>query len=161
MMSALAANPAHATRFGKRETYCGHWDRIHTAITGIFPVKTAANMSAVTGLTPRACEYFLSRRTGLSSDAIVALLASEDGLTYLTALMGDARPAWWKRLKRTARREIVQREIEDLERELKAIDDDYAAQAPAARRHQVDGPSRQAGASTAAAKATLLKGQAR
>ena len=136
MMSLAIANLGTAARFGKRETLCGHWDRIHTAITAVFPVKTAANMSAVTGLTPRACEYFLSRRTGLSSDAVVALLASEEGLTYLTALLGDAKPTWWKKLKRSARREIVQREIEGLQREMQAIDDDYAAQAPPTRHHQ-------------------------
>lgn len=145
-VTAGIANRVPATRFGKRETLCGHFDRLAHTMRIIFPVKTAPNMAAATGLSVRACEYFLSRRTGLSSAAVVGLLRTEHGLAILEALMGDARPAWWKKLKRSARREIVQREIEDLERELKGIDDDYAAQAPPARRHQTVRALGQAGA---------------
>lgn len=145
-MSSILANPAHAARFGKREMLCGHWDRLADAVRIIFPIKTAPNMAATTRLSVRACEYFLSRRTGLSPNAVVALLQSEDGLTFLAALMGDAKPPWWKRLKQAARKEIVQREIEDLEKEMQAIDDDYAAEATAARNHKVVRPARQTGA---------------
>jgi len=160
MTAALATNRGPATRCGT-QSLRGHWDRVAQTVRELFPHKTAYHLSELTGLRLRAAEYFLSRKTGLSSDALVSLLQSEQGIDALAALMGDARPGWWRRLKAAAMRERVQREIEDLERELKAIDDDYAAQAPSARRHQAVCEMGQAGASAAPAKATLLKGQAR
>ena len=134
-MSALAANRGSAMRCGT-QSLRGHWDRVAQTVRELFPHKTAYHLSELTGLRLRAAEYFLSRKTGLSSDALVSLLQSEQGIDALAALMGDARPGWWRRLKAAAMRERVQREIEDLERELKAIDDDYAAQEPAACHHK-------------------------
>jgi hypothetical protein len=120
-MTDAVATQMTAKRFGKREVLCGHWDRLADAVRKLFSTKPAPNMAAVTGLSVRACEYFLSRKTGLSSDAVVALLHTEGGLVVLEALMGPARPTWWKAFKRAAAREQMKAEIADLQKRIDAL----------------------------------------
>ena len=124
-MTAATPNRAPAMRCGRNVVYA-HWDRLAKAVRELFPHKTAHHLSDLAGLRLRAAEYFLSRKTGLSAPALVALLQSEEGLPVLEALMGDARPAWWRRLRAAIARERVQTEIAALEREMQAIDDDLS-----------------------------------
>jgi hypothetical protein len=69
------------------------------AVKQNYPVKTAVYLSQLTGAPIRTCEYWLST-DWLPSEAVWALLKSEDGIQYLAAGMEDARPEWWKRLLR-------------------------------------------------------------
>lgn len=124
-MSAITANPADDSArnpLRQKSILCSHWDRLAEAVRTIFPAKTAANMASLTGLQMRACEYFLSRKTSLSSDAVVAFLQSEEGLIALEALMGDARPEWWKALKRAIEIEKIKAEKAALQKRLDALE---------------------------------------
>jgi len=67
-------------------------------------------------------QYWLAERYELSADHLAALLRSDDGLKFLEAIMGDARPIWWRRFRHqirlaTARADLVrvQRELEELQ----------------------------------------------
>lgn len=66
----------------------------------------------------------MSNRHNISGDALAALLRSDDGLVFLEELMGDARPTWWRDVKRASqlaqirkRQEQARKLIEQLERE--------------------------------------------
>lgn len=65
----------------------------------VFPVKTAFHLADITGYSLRSCEYWLSEKAVIPSDALTALLHSEWGREFLAAVMSDATPRWWLRLK--------------------------------------------------------------
>lgn len=44
----------------------------------------------------RAVDHWQAGTRTLSADVIARLLRSEDGLHFLAAIMGDARPRWWR-----------------------------------------------------------------
>lgn len=149
-MTLALANSGTAVRRTKR-TYCAHWERLALVVEKIFPEATAKQLSHLTGLKVRACFTFLARESGLSSDALVPLLRSRHGPAVLRALVGDAcRERWWIEFQIMWRRV----EVEQWERDLRGIDDDYAAEASAARHHKGVGALRQARASTKGKPAT-------
>ena len=76
-------------------------DSVVIAAQRLWPRKTAAELSLRTGTGVRACEYWLSRKTDMSADALAALLRSDAGLEILEAIVGDAKPNWWKQFART------------------------------------------------------------
>ena len=116
-MNAHVANQITAVR-RIREPYCGHWERLATAIEQIFPRKTAWNLAAITGLKVRACFQFLARKSSLSSDALVCLLDTAHGPEILRALMGDSKERWWIEFKLMWDREQVARRLEEIERQI-------------------------------------------
>lgn len=120
-MLAPAANLSTAVHRSKSEL-CGHWDRLAFAVQQIFPHKTAWNLAALTGLKVRACFQFLSRKSSLSSDAVVALLHTDHGFECLRALMGDARPTWWRDLKQAAELEQIKSERDALNARIEAME---------------------------------------
>lgn len=120
-MSLAYANEATATHCGS-EVLQGSWDRLAQAIRELFPHKTAQHLSHFAGIKTRAAEYFLSRKTSLSGDAYVSLLHSEHGFYVLRALMGDARPTWWRDLKAAAELEQIKRERDALNARIEAME---------------------------------------
>lgn len=91
----------------------------------LWPVKTARQLAARAGTTHRAAEYWLGQRTGMSADALAELLRSDAGLDMLSAIMGDARPAWWPGFRQDAkasaiadRLDSIRAEIDEAKREL-------------------------------------------
>lgn len=67
------------------------------AARAVFPHKTAVHLAQLTGYSQRAVEYWLSGANVLPSDALAALLNSEWGLEFLSAVM-VAQPRWWQRI---------------------------------------------------------------
>lgn len=65
----------------------------------VFPVKTAHHLSDITGYSVRACERWLSERVVIPGDALAALIQSEWGRDFLSAVMTDNTPRWWLKLK--------------------------------------------------------------
>lgn len=120
-MLAPATNLGTAVRRTRMST-CAHWDRLAFCVENIFPHKTAWNLAALTGLQVRACFQFLARKSSLSSDAVVALLHTDHGFECLRALMGDARPTWWKELKAAAELEQIKRERDALNARIEAME---------------------------------------
>jgi hypothetical protein len=94
---------------------------MHTARI-LWPVKTSVNLSIKSGASERACAYWLARKHDMTSEALAALLRSEEGLNFLEAIMGNARPLWWKAFKRRLRRAKLRSDIQELQRELELED---------------------------------------
>ena len=63
----------------------------------LFPRKTAIHLVAITGYSQRAVECWLSNSARIPSDAIASLLHCEFGREYLSAIMVDATPIWWRK----------------------------------------------------------------
>jgi hypothetical protein len=69
------------------------------AARSLWPRKTAAELAGLTGASLRTAERWLAGERTLSMDALAALIRSERGLDFLVALMADAEPTWWRRVK--------------------------------------------------------------
>jgi len=63
----------------------------------LFPRKTAIHLVAITGYSQRAVECWLSGQARIPSDAIASLLHCEFGREFLSAIMVDATPIWWRK----------------------------------------------------------------
>jgi hypothetical protein len=103
--------------------------RVMRVVRALWPAKADLELAATTGASERMCRYWLKERYGISLDAVAALLHTEHGLEILEQIMGDERPKWWRRVKRSARlsqlrhqQEQQRRAIEQLELELGADD---------------------------------------
>ena len=65
----------------------------------LFPVKTAQQLAEITGYPPRTVEAWLTGTVKIPTDAFVALLHSDYGRDFIAAVMVDAQPRWWVKLK--------------------------------------------------------------
>jgi hypothetical protein len=66
----------------------------------VFGRKTWAQVARILGLSERSAKSRLAREREFTADEIAALLKSEQGIHFLVALVGDARPSWWTALLR-------------------------------------------------------------
>lgn len=88
----------------------------------VWPRKTAAELSVRTGTGVRACEYWLARQTDMSADALAGLLRSDVGLEVLEAIIGDARPVWWRQFARTIELSRVRKSQDEARRRLERLE---------------------------------------
>ena len=70
----------------------------------------------------RGCEYWLARRSGMSADSLAALLRSDEGFQILEAIIGDAKPVWWRAFKKSVRRADLRRQQAALAKALEEIE---------------------------------------
>jgi hypothetical protein len=108
--------------------------QIATTARKVFPIKTAAHLSEITEYPLRTVESWLTAEVKIPSDALAMLLRSEYGAQFLSAVMVDAVPQWWRKtlsyfaaldamsMQRKARRKLRE-----------AIDADVATTAAIAR----------------------------
>lgn len=68
----------------------------HTA-RRLFPLKTAQQLVEITAYPQRTVEYWLTGNAKIPSDALAMLLRSEWGVDFLSAVMSDAKPSWWRK----------------------------------------------------------------
>lgn len=97
-------------------------DRVMQAARSLWPRKTAAELSVRTGTQMRGCEYWLARRSGMSADSLAALLRSDEGFQILEAIIGDAKPVWWRAFKKSVRRADLRRQQAALAKALEEIE---------------------------------------
>lgn len=124
-VSVGKANSATAMDCGRNRNALRLTDAVMRAAQAFWPRKTAAELSVRTGFGVRACEYWIARKTEMSADALAALLRSEAGLEVLAAIIGDAKPVWWRQFARTVELSRLRKaqdearlRLERLEREL-------------------------------------------
>lgn len=87
-----------------------HLNRALTAcLRKLFPRKTWLHVIALTGISERSAKYRMSEERPFTGDEIARLLRSEHGLDVLAAIMGGARPMWFRRL-------LQQRAVSDARR---------------------------------------------
>lgn len=65
----------------------------------LWPSKMAARVAEITGYSSRAVENWDAKRARIPADALAALLHSEWGREFLSAVMEQAQPRWWIKLK--------------------------------------------------------------
>lgn len=92
----------------------------------LWPSKTEMELAVRTGASPRMCRYWLAQRYDLSADHLAALLRSDDGLKILEAIMGDAKPVWWKRFRRTVGMANLRAAIEQQRKALEHLENEAA-----------------------------------
>lgn len=80
----------------------------------LWPRKTAAELAFRTGATERAAEFWLAGKFAISLEHARKLIQSDEGEKFLVPFMGDARPEWWRALKRTI-------EVSQLRKEQRAV----------------------------------------
>lgn len=69
----------------------------------LWPSKTALEISIRAGVSERMAHYWLSEKYDIPAEALAALLRTDAGLSILEQIMGDAKPKWWRRIKRSSR----------------------------------------------------------
>jgi hypothetical protein len=116
------ANQATATDCGKTRNALRLTASVMQAAQALWPRKTAAELSMRAGTGVRACEYWLSRRTEMSADALAELIRSDAGLEILEAIIGDARPVWWKHFARTIEMSRLRKAQDESRRRLERLE---------------------------------------
>jgi hypothetical protein len=97
----------------------------------LFPSKTALQIAEITGAPLRTVESWMEGTVKIPTDAFVALLHSDYGRDFLAAVMADAEPRWWVKLKAFFRALDVMAMQRITRRKLKeALDADFALQIP-------------------------------
>lgn len=117
------SNRPTATNCGRSRNELRAGDVVADVIRARFAHKADVELAYRAGLSLRAAQYILAKRTSPSGDAVVALLQSDIGLEFLTALMKRAAPAWWRGFRRQMEiselrrlQALQQRKLEELER---------------------------------------------
>lgn len=85
--------------FGQRRTSRRSNSVIMLRAHALWPVKTAQKVAEITGYSSRAVENWDAERARIPADALAALLQSEWGREFLAAVMAEAQPRWWIKLK--------------------------------------------------------------
>jgi hypothetical protein len=93
------ANPRTEQVFGGRRTGLRTNSVVMLHAHSLWPAKTAARVAEITGYSSRAVENWDAERARIPGDALAALLQSEWGRGFLAAVMADAQPSWWMKLK--------------------------------------------------------------
>jgi hypothetical protein len=86
----------------------------------LWPTKPDIALADKTGRSDRLCRYWLESKYRLSSDDLVALLRTDEGFHILEAVMGDAKPLWWRDFKRSVKRAELRREQKRIQMALDA-----------------------------------------
>jgi transcriptional regulator with XRE-family HTH domain len=124
------ANSGTEQSFGKNPSLVRLTDRVMQKARGLWSVKTAAQLASRASVSPRAAEHWLSGKREISTDALVQLLRSEEGIHFLVAVMEQARPKWWTTLLRIGLLGSIQRRREADLRLLKRVADADRPAAP-------------------------------
>jgi hypothetical protein len=85
--------------FGERRTSRRSNSVIMLRAHALWPVKTAQKVAEITGYSSRSVENWDAERARIPADALAALLQSEWGREFLAAVMEQAQPRWWIKLK--------------------------------------------------------------
>jgi hypothetical protein len=124
-MNALSATASKSAKMGSAKS-CGRnrntlrfGSRVMQAARGIYPTKTAINLSLLTGDPVRTWEYWLSKER-MPAEALGALLESEHGMEFLEAVAGGA--TWWRRVRSAiARADEQQHRMQEAANALRAL----------------------------------------
>lgn len=96
-------------------------------LSALWPSKRDMRLAAITGAADRTARDWLALRANYSADALAALLRTEDGLQILEAVMGDARPAWWRKIKRASQLATLRSSIAKQEQAIRQLELDLGA----------------------------------
>lgn len=98
---------------------------ITRVLQGLWQSKRDMRLAAITGRTDRFARECLALRSKYSAEDVFALLRTEDGYHILEAGMGDARPAWWRKVQRASKLAALRTSIAKQEQALKQLELDF------------------------------------
>lgn len=116
--AAKNAKPDQERSFQDQEASLPTNSIVMRVARALWPSKTDMALSHRTGTSDRMCRYWLSEKYKLSADDLAALLRSDEGFEYLTAIIGDSKPVWWRAFKRSVRRAELRRLHAQLARDI-------------------------------------------
>jgi hypothetical protein len=113
-----------ATIASAREKANGHQPKLRTEIPRsadtnatlieivkrLFPLKPSAFLASLIGISERCARGRIFAEREFTADELARLIRSEHGLEFLTAIMVDAQPRWWVRLRATSRVAAIRKE---------------------------------------------------
>lgn len=123
---ALPANPAcdkgvGESRQGSRSISAVL--RVAHSLWGGKSLKLPIQLATCASVDQRTAERWLSRRAGLSADSLASLLRSDQGLSFLEGLMGEARPQWWADFKLQSERAAIVRRQKELRQQIARLEE--------------------------------------
>lgn len=62
----------------------------------LWPIKATHGLAASSNTSPRSVERWSQGKGGISAEALANLIRSDHGFQFLTAIMADAQPKWWR-----------------------------------------------------------------
>jgi hypothetical protein len=111
VIDGLVANgPAAIGYIAEEQSPRREPSQVQAAITSLikqkrpYGTKAWELISALTGLGERSAKLRLSNTSSYSIEEVQALIRSDDGLDFLQVIMADAKPEWWKPVRRTLAR---------------------------------------------------------
>ena len=128
---ALQPNLRTDIRVGRNPQECRLIKEVMRVAHELWPNKTAQNLASRAGVDTRTAERWLAFRTGISGPALAALIASDDGLKFIEAVIvaqGKGLPAFWRRFKRKQDRIRVETEMRQLKLRLEKLEADEDAE---------------------------------
>lgn len=95
-----------------------------------WPSKRDLRLAEISGATDKTARNWLAARprTAISADALAGLLRTDDGLDVLEAVMGDARPAWWRKVQRASKLANLRNSIAKQEQALRQLELDLGGE---------------------------------
>lgn len=72
---------------------------VRIILRDLFPRKTWARVVELLHVSPRVAKHRLAGTREFTAGELAGLLRSEFGQRFLIAVMADAEPAWWRRLR--------------------------------------------------------------
>lgn len=93
----------------------------------LWPAKASLELADRTGASERMCKYWLAEKYELSAEHLVRLLRSDEGFTILEAVMGDERPQWWRKFKRSAQLAALRKQQAEARKAIEQLELDLAA----------------------------------
>lgn len=120
--SKRSSNRGTRKSAGKNPQKCGSISAILLKFREIFPAKTALELALRTGADVKHCEKCLAGRAGLGAEFHAELIRSDVGFEILDALMGAARPEWWRGIRRQRDLSAMRRQIDESRRNLERLE---------------------------------------
>lgn len=95
------------------------------ALHAFWPSKTSLEIKAVTQASDRMIQYWIANKYSLAAADLAALLRTDAGFAILENLMGDAKPLWWKRFKRSVSLAILRADQAAQRKRLEQLELDF------------------------------------
>lgn len=119
--ATATANSGGAETYTRNAPYGYASDALARVCRAIYPLKTWAFITEHLRLCERSAKHRLAGSRPFTADELAALLRSEDGLAFLSALMAESEPKWWVLVKSHIRHTTFKQRQAQARRELEAL----------------------------------------
>lgn len=121
--AAKNPHPMTEVTFGNSRKNFRVGDAICAVAKALWPIKTAAHLSASTDVSQRMAEYWLNGKYDMSLESVQKLIRSDEGYEFLSALMGNSTAKWWSDVQVAKRRVELRRTMSETQKEMRSLRD--------------------------------------